>query len=180
VDRWRAPVRPTSVRSAIPPICCRHTDNPGQDDDRCALRSDTHAQPTLPWLRWQLANCHCALGVVQRRAGRPAQAVASFRRSIALVEQFPTLTPRNHYGLACCHAQLAGVATDTGSGMTAEQAVAEGELAMATLSQAIAAGFDGVGRLRSDASLDTFRSREDFQKLLNEVEKKQGDQAKKQ
>jgi hypothetical protein len=46
------------------------------------------------------------------------------------------------------------------------------ELMNAALRQAIAAGYDGVGRLRSDPSLDTLRPREDFQKLVRELEAK--------
>jgi serine/threonine protein kinase/tetratricopeptide (TPR) repeat protein len=130
------------------------------------------AQPTVPWLRWELSNSHSALGVVQRRTGQFAQAAASFRRAIALVEQLPTLTPRNHYGLACCHAQLAGMAGDARSRVTAEQGVAEAEQAMNLLQQAIAAGYDGLGRLRTDTALDTLRSREDFKKLVKELDAK--------
>jgi tetratricopeptide (TPR) repeat protein len=128
-------------------------------------------QPTLAWARWKLANNHLALGVVQRRAGRPAQAVASFRSAIALIERLPTLTPRNHYGLACCHAQLAGVAAEAGLGLTAEQGVAEAERAMAALKLAYAGGF-GIAPLLADVALDTLRPREDFRMLVREVEEK--------
>ncbi|HLN32170.1 MAG TPA: serine/threonine-protein kinase [Gemmataceae bacterium] len=124
------------------------------------------------YLRGEMAESHAALGQVQRRAGRPAEAAASFRSAGAIIEQLPTITPRNHYNKACFHALLAGVSAEPGSGMTAEQGGAEAEKATAALRQAIAAGFNAVGRLRSDASLDTLRTREDFQKLLKELEAK--------
>jgi serine/threonine protein kinase/tetratricopeptide (TPR) repeat protein len=136
----------------------------------CQKLSD--AQPSVPWLRWELANCHSALASVLRRAARPAEAAASIRRAIALVEKLPEITPRNHYGLACFHAQLAGVAVDPDSGVTAQKGVAEVERAIMALRQAIAAGFDGVGRLRSDTSLDLVRPRADYQKLLKDLEAK--------
>jgi hypothetical protein len=84
----------------------------------------------------------------------------------------PTLSPRSCCNLACWHAELAGIAAGAGSGMTPEQGNAEAERAMEMLSQAIAAGYDGLGRLQSDASLEAIRGREDFRKLLRDVEAK--------
>jgi hypothetical protein len=84
-------------------------------------------QATHIFMRGLLAESHCVLGRVHRRAGQPAEAAASFRSALAIVEQLPTLTPRNHYDLACCHAQLAGVAADAGSGLTPEQRVTEAD-----------------------------------------------------
>jgi eukaryotic-like serine/threonine-protein kinase len=130
------------------------------------------AQPAVVFFRADVADSLSSLGTVQRRAGRPAEAVDSFRRAIELVEQLPTPTPRNRYSLACCHAQLAGVAGDPGSGMTAAQGKAEAEQAMNLLQQAIAGGYEGIGRLRTDASLHALRSRDDFQKLVKELETK--------
>ena len=130
----------------------------------------SEAQPALPWLQWELAISLSELGTVQRRAGQPAEAVASLRRAIALVEQLPTFTALNHYSLACCHAQLAAIAAETGSGMTAEERMAEAERAMAALRQSVTAGFSGIAKLRTDVSLDALRPREDFRKLVKELE----------
>jgi hypothetical protein len=94
------------------------------------------------------------------------------------VEQLPELTPRDYYNLACYRALLAGVATEAGAGMTAEEGKATAEQALAALRQAVAAGFGSVARVRTDASLDTLRPREEFQKLLAELEKMQTDQAR--
>ncbi len=129
-------------------------------------------QPTHIFMRGFLAESHCVLGRVHRRAGRPAEAAASFRSAGTILEQLPTLTPYDHYNLACSHAQLAGMATEAGSGLKAEEALAEAEKAMAALRQAVAAGFNAIGRLRSDTSLDPLRPREDFQKLMRELEAK--------
>jgi eukaryotic-like serine/threonine-protein kinase len=130
------------------------------------------AHPAFIFMRGELAGSHAVLGRAQRRAGRPAEAAASFGSARDVAGQLPTLSARNHYNLACCHAQLAAIAAEAGSGMTAEQGAAEAERAIASLRQAIAAGFDGIGRLRSDAALDPLRSREDFQKLVKELEAK--------
>jgi serine/threonine protein kinase len=138
--------------------------------------SDAH--PANIWWREGLADSLSELGAVQHRAGRPAESVASLRRAIALVEHLPTLMPRDYYNLACYHSQLAAVATEAGSGLTAEQGAAEAEQAMAALRQAAAAGFGCVGRLRADASLDALRPREDFRTLVKELEEKEEKAAK--
>jgi serine/threonine protein kinase len=130
------------------------------------------AQPAVIWMREDLADSLSALGTVQRRAGQPSEAVASFRRAIALVERLPTLSVRNHYNLGRYQALLAGLATESGSGLTAEEGVAAAERSMAALRQAVAAGYGNVAQLRTDASLDTLRPREEFRKLLRELEEK--------
>jgi tetratricopeptide (TPR) repeat protein len=132
--------------------------------------SDAH--PRITWLRIELAYSLRGLGAVQRRAGRPKEAVISLRRAIAIVEQLPMLAPRDYYNLACCHAELAGVASTSESRLSVEEGKPEAERAMESLRQAVAGGYGGVGRLRSDASLDHLRSREDFQKLVKELETK--------
>ena len=103
------------------------------------------ARPSIIWYRSELVGCLTRLGTVQRRAGRSAEAVATFRRAIIVLEQLPTLTPRSQYSLACCHAQLAGLAAEAGSGLSAEQGKTEAERAMSTLRQAYAAGFGNLG-----------------------------------
>ncbi len=130
------------------------------------------AQPDQVRLRGELAVSDAALGVVQRRVGRPAEAVASLRFAIELMATMPTLSPRSCCNLACWHAELAGIASEAGSGMTVEQRNAEAARAIEMLSQVIATGYDGVGRLQSDASLEAIRRREDFRKLLRDLEAK--------
>jgi tetratricopeptide (TPR) repeat protein len=127
------------------------------------------AHTAFTFMRGELAESHAVLGRVQRRAGRLAEAAISFRSAGALVEKLPTLSVRNHYNLACYHALLAGVATEAGSGMTADEGVASAERAIAALRQARAAGYSNVAQLRTDVSLDTLRPREDFQKLVKEL-----------
>jgi hypothetical protein len=52
--------------------------------------------------------------------------------------------------------------------LTREQA----DLAMAWLSQAVAAGFTDAAHMKRDADLDSLREREDFRRLLAELEAK--------
>jgi tetratricopeptide (TPR) repeat protein len=128
------------------------------------------AQPAVTWMQEDLADCLSALGAVQRRAGQPSEAVASFRRAIALVERLPTLSVRNHYNLCRYQALLAGVATEAGSGLKADDGAAAAERAMAALRQAVAAGYSNVAQLRTEGSLDALRPREDFRQLMKELE----------
>jgi tetratricopeptide (TPR) repeat protein len=140
-------------------------------EESLAIRQKlTDAHSGLAMLRDEVADSLKGLGSVQRRAGRNAEASASFRRAIALVEQLPTRTPRDYYSLACCHSQLAGIAAESGSGLTVEQRMAETERAMAALRHAVAGGYGGIYHLRTDASLDALRPRADFKKLVKEVE----------
>jgi tetratricopeptide (TPR) repeat protein/tRNA A-37 threonylcarbamoyl transferase component Bud32 len=139
-----------------------------------ALRQKlSDAQPAFVWLRGRVAGSLTGLGTVQRRAGQAADAVASFRRAADVVEQLPTPTPRHLYDLACCHALLAGVAAEPGSGLPAREGAAAAERAMATLRRAVAEGNSNLAHLRADPYLDDLRSRADFKGLLADLEKRQ-------
>jgi serine/threonine-protein kinase len=130
------------------------------------------ANPTVSLFQRELANSCSHSGILQRRDGQPADAVASFRQAIAMLERIPTRSPVDHYGLACYHALLAGVATEAGSGLTAAEGRNAADRAMAALRQAIAGGLRNVDHIRLDTDLDPLRQREDFQKLMRELEEK--------
>jgi tetratricopeptide (TPR) repeat protein len=127
-------------------------------------------QPALNWVREELAESLADLGTAQRGVGRPAEGVASFRRAIELVEPLPELTPRDHFNLARYHALLAAVAADPGAGLAADTGAAEVDRAMTALRRAVATGFSGAVRVRTDPDLGILGSRADFQKLLRELE----------
>jgi tetratricopeptide (TPR) repeat protein len=126
--------------------------------------------PTVTQYQRNLASSLSRLGIVQRRGGRPAEAAASFRKAIGIMERLPTLTPGNHYDLACYHALLAQVAADSGSGMTAAEGQAAADKAMAELRRTVAAGFRMVAHMRVDTDLDALRPRADFQQFMKELE----------
>ena len=95
-----------------------------------------------------------------------------------LMEKLPPQNGKDNYNLACLWAQVSRL---VGSGKTSftEQERAERraclDRAVDALSKAVAAGYPKVVRLKKEASLDPLRSREDFQKLLSELEKKESE-----
>ena len=64
---------------------------------------------------------------------------------------------------------LAGLAGLAGSGISAEQAAAEADAAMALLHQAVAMGYRNADAFRTDDALDPLRGREDFRLLMMDL-----------
>jgi hypothetical protein len=91
------------------------------------------------------------------------EAVASLRRAVAIWYRLPSPTPLNLYNLACCHATLAGLAGEPGSGITPAEGRAQSDRAVDWLRQAVDAGYRKLAVLRTDHDLDPLRSRDDFQ-----------------
>jgi hypothetical protein len=56
--------------------------------------------------------------------------------------------------------------------MTAAEGQAAADKAMEVLRRAVAAGFRDVAHMRTDTDLDALRGREDFKKLMAELETK--------
>ncbi len=129
------------------------------------------ANPTVPRFQRALAGSVRRLGIAQRHGGRPADSVASFRRAVALVEPLPAPGPDDLYALACYQALLAGAAVE-GSGLTAAEAKAAADAAMAVLGRAVAAGYHDAAHMRTDTDLDALRPRDDFRKLMTDLEAK--------
>ena len=75
------------------------------------------------------------------------------------------------FGLACCHAVLAGLAGQAGSGVPASEAEAEAAAAMECLGRAVASGYRNTNELRIESALDPLRDRPDFKKLRAELER---------
>jgi hypothetical protein len=59
---------------------------------------------------------------------------------------------------------------DDKSTSAAKQATAEADRAMAWLKQAVAAGYKYPAKIKEDNALDSLRNREDFKKLVAELE----------
>ena len=75
------------------------------------------------------------------------------------------------YITGCCHAGLASLAGEAGSGVPAAESKAEADHAKSSLQMAVDAGYRIAAVFRMDSALDPLRRREDFQKLIEELEK---------
>jgi len=62
------------------------------------------------------------------------------------------------------------------SAAAVKDAAAEADRAMVWLKQAVAAGFIDVAQFKQDADLDALRGRDDFKKLLAELEARKGNE----
>ncbi len=74
--------------------------------------------------------------------------------------------PDSLYNLAWFQARLAGAASLPGSGVSADEAQAEGDRAVLMLRQAGAAGYGNLRNIRFNKNLDPIRSRPDFGMIL--------------
>jgi tetratricopeptide (TPR) repeat protein len=113
-----------------------------------------------------LANSYAVLG-------RHADALKLFEETLALLKaklgpEHPD-TQITIYNIACVQAVLVVKSTDR-----AKQA----DLAMEWLHKAVAAGYKDIAQIKKDADLDALRDRDDFKKLLAELEAKQQEDKK--
>jgi serine/threonine-protein kinase len=133
------------------------------------LRKLADADPSVIRFQRGLAICVAHVGGIHLEAGRYSEAATAARESVTILERLSILEPHDVYNLACGHAQLAGIATLPGSGMTAAEGRTEAERAMRGLHRAVAAGYRNVALMRRDHDLDPLRSRDDFRLLMMDL-----------
>jgi serine/threonine-protein kinase len=112
-----------------------------------------------------LSDRYGALARVQRKMGRPAEAVAT---ALERRKLWPH-NPKELYRVACELARAIPLAADGPSQVsTADRAdrKAIADQAMTVLQQAIREGFTDLSKLQKDPDLDPLRSRDDFKSLL--------------
>ena len=110
------------------------------------------------------------LGTALGATGRAEEAVAHYRRSLAMLETVERPTPVNLYDMACCRSLIAGAATVAGSGLTDDDGRLEADRAVAGVRRALDAGYARLAWIRKDPDLDPIRSRPDFQLLMMDRE----------
>jgi serine/threonine-protein kinase len=130
--------------------------------------ADSH--PTVVESERRLALNLGEAGGMLQAAGRHAEAASANREAVAILERRTNLGPLDRYNLACGHAQLAGLAAQPGSGVTAAEGRAVAERSMHCLRQAVAGGYRNVALMRRDTSLAPLRSRPDFQLMMMDLE----------
>ncbi len=111
-------------------------------------------------------------GLSLRDLGDYAGAAADTRQALRQVDGItaPSSWP-HHFEIACCHAVLAGLAGQAGSGVSTEEGEKAVAKAMEFLRRSIANGLRNPNDLRIESALDPLRDRTDFKKLVTELEK---------
>jgi serine/threonine protein kinase/tetratricopeptide (TPR) repeat protein len=128
--------------------------------------------PQVTYYRGGLAETYLRTGQVQCDAKDLAAAAASWKRAIALYEGLKVPSSSDSFLRACCHACLSELGDKPGSGVSAEEGRAETDRAMSWLRKAVTAGFGNPDSYRIESALDPLRGREDFKKLVAELEAK--------
>jgi serine/threonine-protein kinase len=131
---------------------------------RIARRLD-EADPATASRRTNVAQTMRRRGLAWQKCGRSAQAASDYRESIAQLRGLKSPSPSDHYNIACVLSLLHGVASESGSGVSAAAGDAAAKEAMKSLQQAAAGGWHHVASLLGDPDLAAIRSRPDFQLL---------------
>jgi serine/threonine-protein kinase len=135
--------------------------------------SGLKANANSPSCRERLAQLVKDQGVLSQEEGHPSDAAALYRRAVAYVEGIASPASGTLVSLGECRARLAGVAAVAGSGLPPGSAKTEADKAMETLRRAVSEGYRGAEKLRTSEDLDALQKREDFLKLLLEMEAKE-------
>ncbi len=125
----------------------------------------------------QLGEGHASRGWALIRSGQPSQAAADLRRAVELWAKVPRLGVESLVERSRVLALLAGLGGEAKSGVTAAEAKAFADQAVAALRDAMSAGWNRPNELQ-EPDFDALRGRDDFKKLVTEVEAKSGPKAK--
>jgi tetratricopeptide (TPR) repeat protein len=109
-------------------------------------------------------------GLARRTQGEHAGAAADIRQALALYGSLPSFSREEWFLGACCHAALAVLAGQAGSGVAPEDRQSEADQATALLHQAVAMGYSNSDAYRTEDALDPLRDRDDFRLLLMDLE----------
>jgi serine/threonine protein kinase/tetratricopeptide (TPR) repeat protein len=96
---------------------------------------------------------------------------AGCRATAEMYEKMKRTDSESLYEAACMRAVTAAVTCDSDKSAAAvKDAAAEADRAMAWLKQAVAAGYKDAAHMKEDKDLDALRDREDFKKLLADLQ----------
>jgi hypothetical protein len=110
-------------------------------------------------------------GLARGASGEPAGAAPDARRALALYAGVPSRSGQDSFNEGCCHVLLAALAGRDGARVSAVQGEAETARPRAVLRKTVGMGYRDR-RFRTDSTLDPLRERQDFKKLLEELERK--------
>ena len=132
------------------------------------------AYPENPIYTNDLGCSHADRGGAHVRAGHLAEAAADLRRALGQWDKLEAPLAQTRFERARALALLAGLGRDARSGVTASAAAAFADQAVAALRDAVQAGWAQRDELK-EPDFDSLRRRDDFQKLLKELEAKASD-----
>jgi hypothetical protein len=141
------------------------------DEGHAICQSLVDASAVISRYRLRLAYSHAFRGAAHARAGDPAAAAADMRRAIELWAKTPDRDAEDLFERSRALALLAGLGGEAKSGVTAAEAAAFADESVAALRDGLQAGWGLASELK-EPDFDALRRREDFQKLLAELEKK--------
>jgi serine/threonine protein kinase/tetratricopeptide (TPR) repeat protein len=118
-----------------------------------------------------------AIGV-RLRCYQKAADLAGCRAAAELLEKHNPADAHSLYNAACFRAVIAALEARAEEPAAARRAREEADRAMAWLTRAVVAGYKNAAHIRKDTDLDSLRDREDFQKLLADLEAKPAAQTK--
>ncbi len=135
------------------------------------------ADPKHNWYATALGESYAFRGGARVRAGQPADAAADLRRCVEVWAGVPKLPIDARFERVRVLALLAGLGKDPKSGVTAAEAASFADRSVADLRDAINAGWAVRQELKAE-EFDPLRGREDFKKLVAELEAKSRPEAK--
>jgi serine/threonine protein kinase len=138
-----------------------------QAQSLCQALAD--AQPALSEHKLRLGYSHAFRGAAHARAGHPAAAAADLQQAAGLWAKTVNTGAEDQFERSRALALLAGLGGDAKSGVTRAEAAAFADQAIAALRDAFGTGWSWPAELR-EPDFDALRGREDFKKLLAEVE----------
>jgi tetratricopeptide (TPR) repeat protein len=109
---------------------------------------------------------------VRLRHFQKANDPAGCRATAAMWEKRDRRDAASLYDAACCRAVASAVQAKAGGADAEWLAKQDADEAMAWLTKAVAAGYGNVSHMKQDKDLDALREREDFKKLIAELENK--------
>jgi tetratricopeptide (TPR) repeat protein len=107
---------------------------------------------------------------VRLRHFQKANDPAGCRATAAMWEKLDRRDAASLYDAACCRAVASAVQAKAGGADAEWLAKEDADEAMAWLTKAVAAGYGNVSHMKQDKDLDALREREDFKKLIADLE----------
>jgi tetratricopeptide (TPR) repeat protein len=129
------------------------------------------ALPPIAGSTNSLAYSYACRGLAHVGAGHLAEAAVDLRQSLELWARDKTPDPPTRFERARALALLAGLGGDAGSGVSAAEADRFAGQAVAALRDAVGAGWTEREEL-GEPAFDPLRNREDFRRLVKELEAK--------